>query len=90
MKRAARNRVLARIGATLIRCQIVERALKLCLTYVFPELRGEKRTRVLRQSMEAHLSRRCLGKLLKVLRSTMHVAAGFEDVLTRFLANRNR
>lgn len=85
----ALNRILARIGATLIRCQVVERHLKRCLTYVFPQARGEKVTVHLLRSREEEYSRREFGKLLKVFRNTMQVAAGFEDILKRFLTNRN-
>ena len=84
-----RRALLARVGATLLRCQVAERHLKRCLVRVFPGERDEIVTLELLNRLERTHSPQTLGQLLGALRNSMDVAAGFDEKLKRFLANRN-
>jgi hypothetical protein len=86
---AARD-ACARVGATLIRCQITERHLRRCLAYVFPRLRAEDAAMSWFDRLQPGRRDKTLGKLLEELRKSMDVATDFDSILDRFVMNRNR
>ena len=74
------------MGLALLRIQKAEQVLKLCTTYFIPEA---GRTWEMMQTEEARERKKTLGHFLKKLREKVHVDPTFDDVLDRFLADRN-
>jgi hypothetical protein len=80
--------MLASIGAAVVLCHTVESCMRMCLLWVFPG--DTPRTMEMIEVQTKADQKRTIGQFVAKLRERVGVQEDFDEMLSRFIENRNK